>query len=71
MKKWIPTADYIPGHDREVLVYDRDNEKLEICYFDRFSEYKTNEEKWINRNGECVIANYWRELPKEPQESYK
>jgi len=76
MKKWILTSWYIPATNREVLVRDRINKRYDICYYDKNCDdnYEAEIEKegleiidpilkkWVNRNGERVVADFWREL---------
>ena len=74
MENWINAESYIPTYSREVLVYDSDKNRYDICRYDH--DTKNNEicedyinptvKKWVNRNGENVTAHYWRELPVKP-----
>ena len=64
MKSWMNTKFYLPTDRREVLVYDQERKRFDICYYKHEDDiYIDPEMEWKNRNGEEVNARFWRDLP--------
>ena len=65
--KWIPVTERLPEREKDVLVYDADNDEMHVWAF--FCD--ADGDGWVDAAGNMrpwLDATHWMPLPKPPED---